>query len=247
MNACEALVTWNVTAVRQLFDKENCREYVVREYEPIDLLCRQERHTRMDPLDFLDCVRHLVRMGATANTKRGTLRYCMYTVDEETILEFLKLTKADPNHTGNDDDDYDVSYSPLILAIILKLHRVTHALLELGANPCVGVHDRSNRVSSPQFITPSIPLHEAIVLRNREVIHDLLAHGADPFQEDVRNGLRAIHWARHMNVPDIYTFFKNLEDARALHARTMPLLEKELVEYVFHPSRLSKQGYFECT
>jgi hypothetical protein len=233
MNAYDALVTWDVTAVRRFFDKENCREYVIKEYEPIDMVCRSRRlHYETS---FLECVRHLVRMGATANTKHGTLKQIIH-LSRSTVLEFLRLTKADPNHRS-----FGSNQSLLMHAIISGKQSVAHALLRAGADPNVGVYEKTRDT----LFTPSLPLHEAIVLKNREVIHDLLAHGADPFREDAWHGLRAIHWARNVDDPDIYTLFKNLEDARALHARTIHLLEKELVEYVFHPSRLLKQGYFE--
>ena len=237
----DALRQWDVDAVAKVLTRHNARAVLEEDpdVQPIDRLVLGTSDCEQP---FLECTRLLMEAGATPNTPMGALQLCIGKKSNRTVIQFLKLTKADPNH--------HVTHTPLMLALIIRSKTLVHALLEAGANPtCEGKKERQVAFA----ISTSIPLHEAIVWGNWDVVHDLLAHGADPFQTDRVRGLSALVWARHaaaaprssaLHAAQILTFFEDLEEARRCHTQRMPDLHKDLVEYAFHPARLQTQGFF---
>jgi hypothetical protein len=240
----EALEHCDVVAVQDCLTPDNARLCCEGEqHEPLDTLCRSSSMYQR-PADFLECTGLLIKAGATADTSGGALHLCINRADSETLAKFLKITKADPNHIGC------TPHPPLLLALIVRSVPGVRVLLEAGADPSLG---ESHGKQVAFAISPSIPLHEAVAWGRWDVVQDLLAYGADPFQKDPIRGLAAINWARHAasssssstDSARILAFFEHLEHARNMHLQRAPLLHKELVEYVFQPVRLQKQGYFD--
>lgn len=246
----KALRQCDVAAVQNCLTPSNCRS-LCGELEPLDTLCKSE-YIDQRPADFLECTRLLIAAGATANTSCAALQMCLSGVDSETFAEFLRITKADPNHIGSILTGYNSPLAPLLLALILRCADGVRSLLRAGANPSVGEFGGGNQVS--YLISAALPLHEAVVWGQWDVVQDILAYGADPFQKDPIRGLTALDWARHAahsrdasstNSAKILEFFQHLDHARRLHRLTSPILHKQLIEYVFHPTRLHKRGYFD--
>lgn len=210
----------------------------------MNFLCTT-RYVHERPADFLECARLLVQNGSTANTDKGALKILIFKeVSSHTIADFMKLTKANPDHTGRLHPQ-----TPLLLAIIQRSVSTVQTLLKAGANPCLG---ELENVQNSFAIAPSIPLHEAVAWGNVEVVYELLAYGADPFQKDPLRNLTAVDWARHaatVRTPSAHAtkllrLFEDLEYARTRHFQYQPLLHKELCQIIFHPVRLQKQGVF---
>jgi hypothetical protein len=239
-----ALMRCDVSGVMQCL-----RADTLRAGDPLDILCMSD-YVDQRPKEFLECARLLVKAGALVNTSSGALQLCMTRADATTFTEFLKITRADPNHIGCTSSSSP--HPPLLLALILRSVSNVQSLLKAGANPMLGELNGGNQGAFA--ISPAIPLHEAVAWGRWDVVQDLLAHGADPFQKDPIRGLVALDWARHAahapsaaastDITQILTFFEHIEHARKMHGARVPVLYKELVEYVFHPHRLQKQGYF---
>lgn len=249
-NLHQALTQCDVAGVLQYLRTDNCRstgEGKWEECEPIDTLCMSD-HIEDTPEAFLECARLLMRTGATTNTPSGALQLCMTRADDDTFAAFLKITTADPNHIGS--TRHCSPHPPLLLALILRSAPKVQSLLEAGANPTLGELKGGSQLGA-FAISPALPLHEAVAWGQWDIVQSVLAHGADPFQKDPLRNLTAVDWARHAanattspSAQKILQFFEDSEYAKKVHGERTPALHKELVEYVFHPSRLQKQGYF---
>lgn len=215
------------------------------EFEPIDLIWSVSHE---DIPSVIRCIEILVDAGATTNTTARAIREVLYHTSPATVIDaFLTMTDCDPNEsltTGT-------VFTPLMSAVSHHTDPVgvCRALLRAGADP--------NMVSSQykvaHFITPTLPLHEAIARGSRDAVEVLLESGADPFGADRDTHMRAVHWARHAaaspSVPslrkDLEALFEALEAGRALHALLWPGLKRELMEVMWHPARLAGRGYFD--
>lgn len=213
-------------------------------FEPIDLLWSVPRE---DAAPVLECLDILVRAGATSKTRAGAFREVMFhTAPAEVITAFLEKTDCDPNESLA----YSTVFTPLLSAVAHHTdpYGVSVALLDAGADP----NAVSTHAQVTHFITPTLPVHEAIVRGRRDVLDLLLQAGADPFVADARTDMRAIHWARHVVAAHdtetsrgILELFEGLESARDGHVAAWPGLKKEIMEAAWHPVRLSRLGYFD--
>lgn len=212
-------------------------------FEPIDLLWSVPHG---DVVPVIECLDILMRAGATANTRAGAFREILFHFAPPVVVTaFLEKTDCDPNASLA----YSTVFTPLMSAVAHHTdpYGVCEVLLNAGANPNMV----STHAQVPHFITPTLPLHEAIVRSRRDVVDLLLRSGADPFVADGRTEMRAVHWARHVvaandtgNSRAILDLCEGLEAARHHHIATWPELKKELMEATWHPARLAKQGYF---
>ena len=145
-----------------------------------------------------------------------------------------------------------------------ELYPLIKTFLHLGADPNLPTKDvHGHRESIPA----TLPLHVAVTSCDTVLVKLLLDHGADPFRKD-SYGHDALTWATHLvtqthqtleiqNISSIHDhqrhaaavevvqFIKHLYAARTAFDTIKHELHKELVEYVFHPTRLEKNGYFE--
>jgi hypothetical protein len=139
------------------------------------------------------------------------------------------------------------------------MHPVIRSLLELGANPNHATHD----VHESCGIPPTLPLHIAIAWQDMDLLCILLEYGARMFIKD-SYGFDALTWATHQELRTRQTldvFKAPSKHQRDQHKDAVDILSfvterytfenlkktlhKELVEYVFHPTRLEKLGYFQ--
>jgi Ankyrin repeats (3 copies) len=213
-------------------------------FEPIDLVWSRSHD---DMPSVIRCIEILVEAGATSNTRVGALREVLYRSAPAAVVDtLLRMTDCDPNQSMTEGS----RFTPLMSAV--SHHRdpigVARALLRAGADPNM----TSSHAQVAHFITPTLPLHEAIARGRQDVVHLLLEHGADPFLADARTEMRPVHWARHVATQlgpsdwkDLEALFDALEAGRAFHARVWPDLKRELMEALWHPLRLAKRGYFE--
>lgn len=139
-----------------------------------------------------------------------------------------------------------------------EMHPVIRSLLELGANPNLATQDVHDSCSIP----PTLPLHMAIAWQDMDLLYLLLEYGARMFIKDSR-GVDALTWATHQELRTRQTL--SVYKAPTKHQRDQhkdavailtfvsdmyvfeklkKTLHKELVEHVFHPTRLEKLGYF---
>ena len=140
-----------------------------------------------------------------------------------------------------------------------EMHPVIRSLLELGANPNHATQDVHDSCGIP----PTLPLHMAIAWQDMDLLCLLLEYGAYMFIKDSR-GIDALTWATHQELRTRQTL--NVYKAPTKHQRDQhndavsvlsfvtdmytfenlkKTLHKELVEYVYHPMRLEKLGYFQ--
>lgn len=140
-----------------------------------------------------------------------------------------------------------------------EMHPVIRSLLELGANPNHATHDVHDACSIP----PTLPLHMAIAWQDMDLLCLLLEYGAYMFIKD-SHGFDALTWATHQELRtrqtlDVYRALSKYQQDQ--HKDAVDILtfvterytfenlkhqvHKELVEYVFHPIRLEKTGYFQ--
>lgn len=178
----------------------------------------------------------LVKKGATTRTNKGTLNMALLWHAPAWFVEaLLELPCCDPN-----------TATPLFYAITARTsHALTYvrALLQHGADPN-GVVDILGMKRTDTHMTPELLLHEAITMHmgpRWDVVCLLLQYGADPYACDSR-GLSCLHWARHTGFK--VDFFEDLEECRRRHTAIFPRLQKELMEAVWHPTRLATHGYF---
>lgn len=215
------------------------------EFEPIDLIWSAPHE---DIPSVIRCIEILVEAGATTNTTARAIREVLFHTAPATVIDaFLKMTDCDPNESMTTG----TVFTPLMSAVSHHTDpvEVCRALLRAGADPnMVSSHDKV-----AHFITPTLPLHEAIARGRRDAVEVLLESGADPFGADRDTQMRAVHWARHAtaspSVPssrkDLKILFEALEAGRALHAAVWPSLKRELMEALWHPARLAGRGYFD--
>lgn len=140
-----------------------------------------------------------------------------------------------------------------------EMHPVIRSLLELGANPNHATQD----VHESHGIPPTLPLHMAIASHDLGLVHILLEYGAHMFIKDL-HGFDALMWATHQELQTRQTLDvlkapqKHQRDCHADAVSVLSFvterytfenlkktLHKELVEYVFHPARLERIGYFQ--
>ena len=140
-----------------------------------------------------------------------------------------------------------------------EMHPVIRSLLELGANPNHATQD----VHESHGIPPTLPLHMAIAWHDMDLLCILLEYGARMFIKDL-HGFDALTWATHQELRtrqtlDVYRApTKHQKDShddavailrfvteRYTFENLKKTLHKELVEYVFHPARLERIGYFQ--
>lgn len=213
-------------------------------FEPIDLLWSVPHD---DSASVIQCIEMLVGAGATTKTRAGAFREIIFhTAPADVISAFLKHTDCNPNESLA----WSAVFTPLMSAVSHHTDPigVSMALLRAGANP----NAISTHAQVAHFITPVLPLHEAITRCRKDIVDLLLSAGADPFMPDPRTEMRAVHWARHAvaardtkHCHEMCALFEALEESRRRFRAVWPELKRELMEAAWHPARLARQGYFE--
>lgn len=94
-----------------------------------------------------------------------------------------------------------------------------------------------------QSFTKRSYMHLAVTFDCANVIRELLDAGSDPFEREW--GFSPAELSRAMGYHN--SLLENLEDGLREHAHRFRHLEKELMEFLFHPLRLSAQGYFRVS
>ena len=203
--------------------------------EPIDMVWYDVLDS--DPDQAVQIIELLARAGARGETERQALRELVHWGAPLVVIErFLQ-------HFKTSIDLYDA-----FVTTQEQVYPLVDLLLKAGANP----NQRYKYGSvSALFINPTCPLHDAISRRYVTVVIRLLDAGANPYAKDPISSLAALAWARHAYAAHpssksraILRLFENLDACQQHHQAIFPALEKELLEKVWHPSRLEKLGYF---
>jgi hypothetical protein len=192
---------------------------------------------------MLACMRLLLAAGATADTERdslwqiintascytGTLQYTFTEVAREMIVHggFRVTTR------GKD---------ALIHALNFHMYDIADTLLNAGTFPVLEV------------------FRHAVMYYPLDIVVALLDHGANPYLTDPVRGGDALHWIRftirdsaggyyYQEREDAKNaaklkFIEDLWECRRAFDEVKDALHRELIECVFHPTRLARLGYF---
>lgn len=209
-------------------------------WHPIDLLW-----VRGDGEDHVDaaiaCLKLLREAGATIGFR--TLR--QLTSEKaplklvRAVFDALDAYREIPNYTK------DTEYTDTLYGAILGKNdiEVIRFLLDRGADPN-HIHDVNPDIAPPADIcmVPRQCLHVAIALGNEDAVRLLLEYGADPYAICKKNGTTSLHW--YVTFGKKMTLIGDVWEARKSFDANKDRLHKELIEYVFHPARLRRLGFF---
>jgi hypothetical protein len=93
------------------------------------------------------------------------------------------------------------------------------------------------------MIVPRRCLDVAIARDNEHAVRLLLDYGADLYAVCKKNGTTSFHW--YVTFGKKMKLIGDLWEAKNAFDAIKDSLHKELVEYVFHPARLKRFGYFQ--
>lgn len=257
----------DIAQIQKLLENgANVRD-VYNTFEPLDDIWQHQYEADFDPNNDDDeiellCPRLakeimilLKNAGATVNTQRNALSQLIYRGAPVELIQCMLdiFPECEVNVTY-------VKGWTMLHDVVSHERRldVLECLLKHGADP--------NRESEDRYTVPSIRprlcLHEAIANGHLEMTLLLLRYGADPFKKDTY-GLTALTWTRwmrrqlhlsnvlgitsrdHTESSEICTLIENIATCRDAFEKIKDSLHRDLVEYVWNPERLVKQGYFE--
>ena len=239
---------------------------VFNTFEPLDDIWQHQYDVDVDPENDDDGAEEILcpqlakeimsilkNAGATVNTQRNALSQLIYRgAPVEVIQSMLDIfPECEVNVT------YIKGWTMLHDVVAQRKLDVLECLLRHGADP--------NRESEDRYSTkigPRLCLHEALANGHLEMTLLLLRYGADPFKKDTY-GLTALTWARwmrrqhhltsflgitsrdHTESSELCTLIENIAECRDAFEKIKDSLHRELMEYIWNPERLAKQGYFE--
>lgn len=229
----------DATSVKALIDEgADVLEEFEGTWQPVDFLWMQQGDGLVwlqqgeDDVDAaITCLKLLREAGATIGIR--TLRQL---TSEKAPLKIFRAVFEGANKT---------EYTDTLYGAILQKNdlEIVHFLLDRGADPNT-THRVNPNLPPPadMCIVPRQCLHVAIARDNTEVVRLLLDYGADPYVVCKKNGTTSFHW--YATFGKKMRLIGDLWEAKKSFDAIKDRLHQELIEYVFHPARLKKIGYF---